>query len=448
MLKRKAYEKLVQWKKSENGSTALLIEGARRVGKSTLAKEFGRKEYRSCLFIDFFKASEDVKTLFRDLANDLDSLFAYLSGIYNVELHERDTLVVLDEIQFFPYARAMVKYFVEDGRYDFVETGSLLSIKQNTQDILIPSEEVSLELNPFDFEEFCWALGETQLANLIKKAAHERRPLPDALHKKASRLFREYMLVGGMPAPVATYAEGRDFRAAEKIKSQILSLYRKDISKFAKGYEYKVTSVFDEIPGQLAKHEKKFTLSSLEKDPRMRTYEEAFFWLADARIANLCFKTTDPHVGLKMNEDRSSLKCYMADTGILTTLAFADGQETEGEVYRDILLGKLQINEGMLVENIVAQMLRANGRNLWFYSSYSENPQNRMEIDFLIAAGKPHAKVTPIEVKATKRYTTISLDKFAHKFEGRTGAEYVVHPGQLRVEGKRVHLPLYMAWCI
>ncbi|MEG0016436.1 MAG: AAA family ATPase [Gordonibacter sp.] len=426
----------------------MLVEGARRAGKSTLAREFGKNEYRSCLFIDFYRANDDVKALFRDLADDLDSLFSYLAGLYNVQLHERDTLVVLDEVQFFPHARAMVKYFVEDGRYDFIETGSLVSIKQNTQDILIPSEEVSFELNPFDFEEFCWACGEERLSTLIKQAADNRQPLPDALHKKASRVFQEYMLVGGMPAPVATYAESKDFHAAEKIKSQILSLYRNDIGRFAKGYEYKVTSVFDEMPGQLAKHEKKFTLSALEGDARMRTYEEAFFWLADARIANLCLKATDPHVGLKMSEDRLSLKCYLADTGLLVTQAFADGISAESTVYHDILLGKLQLNEGMLVENVIAQTLRASGRGLWFYSSSGPQPQERMEIVFLITAGKPHAKVVPLEVKSTKRYATLSLDKFSQKFGNRIGEEYVLHPGQLRVEGKRTYLPLYMAWCL
>ncbi|MCL2332342.1 MAG: DUF4143 domain-containing protein [Actinomycetia bacterium] len=447
MLKRKAYRGLLEWKASSQGKTALLVEGARRVGKSTLAQDFGGREYKSCLVIDFFKASDDVKALFREFSNDLNVLFSYLSGIYGVTLHERDSLVILDEIQFFPYARGMLKYFVEDGRYDFIETGSLISIKQNTSDILIPSEEVPFELNPFDFEEFLWALDEEHLADRIRDAREGHRPLPDALHKKATRLFREYLLVGGMPAPLAAYAEKRNFGAADEIKAQIITLYRNDIARFAKGYEYKVTSVLDEIPAQLSKHEKKFTLSALEGDPRMRTYEEAFFWLADARIASLCLNTADPHVGLKASEDHSTLKCYMADTGLLITHAFDEGWLTRDEVYRDILLGKLQLNEGMLVENMVAQMLRAQGRKLWFYSRHSNNSEDRMEIDFLISAGKP-AKITPIEVKSTSRYTTSSLDKFKRKFENRIGEEYVLHTGQLRVEGKRTYLPLYMGWLL
>jgi len=447
MLKRKAYKKLLDWKQRAHGKTALLVEGARRVGKSTLANEFGKNEYRSCLTIDFFKASDDVKALFREFSNDLDSLFSYLSGIYGVALYERDSLVVLDEIQFFPYARGMVKYFVEDGRYDFIETGSLISIKQNTHDILIPSEEVPFELDPFDFEEFLWALGEEQLANIIRKAREDNLPLPDALHKKATHLFREYMLVGGMPAPIAAYAETKNFGAAEEIKSQILALYRNDVARFAKGYEYKVISVLDEIPSQLSKHEKKFTLSALKGDPRMRTYEEAFFWLADARIVNLCLNTTDPHVGLKLNEDSTTMKCYMSDTGLLVTHAFNEGCFTKDDVYKSILLGKLQLNEGMLVENMVAQMLKANGKKLWFFSRYSTVGDERMEVDFLISTGKP-AKIAPIEVKSTKRYTTSSLEKFKRKFGSRVGVEYVIHTGQFRVEGNRTYMPLYMSWLI
>lgn len=444
MLKRKAYDQLLAWKERDQGRTALLIEGARRVGKSTLAQEFGRKEYRSCLFIDFYRASNDVKALFDDLADDLDSLFAYLSGIYGVPLYERQSLIVLDEIQFFPRARGLVKYFVEDGRFDFIETGSLVSIKMNTKDILIPSEEVPLELVPFDFEEFLWALEEAPLAELIRNARERMQPLPDALHKKASRLFREYLLVGGMPAPVAEYAKNRSFTNAEAEKAKILTLYRNDIARFAGGYEYKVTSVFDEIPSQLSKHEKKFRLSALQSDARMRTYEEAFFWLSDARIANICYNTTDPHVGLSLYEDRPTLKCYMADTGLLATHAFGGESKEAENLYRDVLLGKLQINEGMLVENAVAQSLKAQGRKLWFYSRHSSNPDDRMEIDFLTSAGNPHAKIVPIETKSTKRYTTTSLDKFKKKYGSRIGDEYVVHPGQLRHEGDRTYLPLYM----
>jgi hypothetical protein len=453
MLQRKAYEKLVAWKQRSNGSTALLIEGARRVGKSTLVREFGRNEYRSCLLIDFFQAPPEVKHYFDDLRNDLDTLFLYLSTYYGVTLYERDTLVVFDEVQAFPLARGLIKYLVEDGRYDYIETGSLLSIKQNVADIVLPSEEERLELNPFDFEEFCWAMGEHKLADLIRQSFDAKRPLPDGLHRRAGRLFREYMLVGGMPRPVAAYVQHRAFAPVDEEKRRILQLYRNDVSRFARGYEFKVASVFDGIPGQLSKHEKKFTLSSLEKNARMRTYEEAFFWLQDARIANLCFAASDPSVGLSLSMDQSSLKCYMADTGLLVSLAFADGGAIDESVYRAVLLDDIGINEGMLVENVVGQMLVANGHRLFFYTqSGKREGEERMEIDFLVvrpfadAAGKP--RVCPIEVKSPRQYGTKSLDRFREKFGKRVGTEYVLHPKQLLAEGNRLYVPLYMGWCL
>lgn len=453
MLKRKAYEDLLNWKQCSSGKSAMLIEGARRVGKSTIAREFGKNEYKTHLVIDFFQAPKEVKQYFRDYSNDLDTLFLYLSAFYAVELHERESLIVFDEVQMFPFARGMVKYLVEDGRYDYIETGSLLSIKQNVKDIVIPSEEEKMELNPFDFEEFLWAMGEHSLASLIRDGFDTLKPLPENLHRKALALFREYMLVGGMPEPVRVYVEQRKFKIVEKIKQQIVSLYRDDVSRFSHGYEFKVVSVLDGIPGQLSKHEKKFTLSSIDKNARMRTYEEAFFWLSDARIANACFASTDPSVGLGLSMEQSSLKCYMADTGLLVTLALSMGTVGEEDIYRAILTGKIGLNEGMLTENVVAQALRANGHKLFFYSqSGNKDGEERMEIDFLIirpyadAAGKP--RVSPIEVKSPRQYGTSSLDKFKVAFDKKIGMQYVLHPKQMKKENDRVYLPLYMAHCL
>lgn len=453
MLERKAYGALRAWKASSQGSTALLIEGARRVGKSTLVEKFGKAEYRSCLFIDFFTAPPEVKNYFQQMSTDLDSLFVYLSAFYGVKLYPRETLIVFDEIQFYPFARGLIKYLVADGRYDYIETGSLVSIKQNVRDIIIPSEERAIELNPMDFEEFCWAMGQAPLVDVMRNSAEQLKPLPDALHGKCERLFREYMLVGGMPAVVADYVESRDFGKIDAIKRDILTLYRNDIGRFAKGYEFKVGSVFDGIPGQLSKHEKKFSLSTLGGDPRMRTYEEAFFWLEDARIANICYNATDPGIGLALSRDQSTLKCYMADTGLLVTHAFSDNAHTSDKVFRDILLGKLSLNEGMITENAVAQALRANGHRLFFYSRFDrEDASARMEVDFLITQEYANAggkmRTTPLEVKSTKRYGTASLDKFRKKFGKRVGREYVIHPKTLEVQGDRVHLPLYLAFCL
>ena len=453
MLKRKAYDRLCDWKKRSGGTSALLIEGARRVGKSTLAREFGRNEYKSCLEIDFFQAPEEVKQYFHDYSNDLDALFLYLSAYYGVELHQRESLVIFDEVQMFPFARGMVKYLVADGRYDYLETGSLLSIRQNVENIVIPSEEETLELNPFDFEEFLWAMGEHAMATVIRSQFESLKPLPDNLHRKAMALFRDYMLVGGMPQPLKVYVDQRKFEPVDRAKRQIIELYRNDVARFAHGYEFKVVSVLDGIPGQLSKHEKKYTLSSLNKNARMRTYEEAFFWLADARIANICFAATDPSVGLGLSMSQSSLKCYMADTGLLVTLALSCGAVGEEDVYRAVLRGEIGLNEGMLTENVVAQSLQGNGHRLFFYAqSGKKKGEERMEVDFLIvrpyenAAGKP--RVSPIEVKSPRQYGTSSLDKFKKAFGKKVGTQYVLHPKQMKVEGERVFLPLYMAGCL
>ena len=450
MLKRKAYDRMLKWKRESNGSTALLVEGARRVGKSTLVEEFGRREYRSCLIIDLFQAPAEVKQYFEDNRNDFDTLFLMLSTYYRVELFERDTLVVFDEIQAYPQARGLIKYLVADGRYDYVETGSLLSIRQNIEGIVIPSEEEAMRLEPLDFEEFCWAMGETQLFELVRSCFEALRPLPDNLHRRAMRLLREYALVGGMPKPVSTYVENRAFAQVDEEKRLILELYRNDVARFARGYEFKVVSILDGIPGQLSKREKKFTLASLGKNTRMREYEEAFFWLGDARIANICYAAADPSVGLALSMEQSALKVYMSDTGLLVTLAFSDSVETGEEVYRAVLLDDLGINEGMLTENLIAQMLVAAGHKLFFYSqSGRREGEERMEIDFLVvkpyanAAGKP--RVCPVEVKSPKQYGTTSLDRFKAKFGKRVGSEVVLHAKQLRVEGDRLYLPLYMA---
>lgn len=453
MLKRKAYDRLVKWKKEQNGKTALLIEGARRVGKSTLVETFGRNEYASYLIIDFFQAPHEVKSYFEDYRTDFDTLFLYLSTYYGVELHERDTLIVFDEVQMYPAARGLIKYLVADGRYDYIETGSLLSIKQKVEDIIIPSEEEAVELNPLDFEEFLWGMGEARLADLIRRQFKDLTPLPDGLHRRALGLLREYMLVGGMPEPVRIYVEQREFAPVDAVKRRIIDLYRNDVARFAQGYEFKVVSVLDGIPGQLSKHEKKFTLSSIDKSARMRSYEEAFFWLSDARIANICFASTDPSVGLSLNREQSSLKCYMADTGLLVSLAFTDNARTDETVYRAVLRGGIGINEGMLTENVVAQMLKANGHRLFFYSqSGKRKNEERMEIDFLIvcpyadAAMKP--RVCPIEVKSPREYGTKSLDRFKKRFDRRVGTQYVLHPKQLKIEGERLYLPLYMGFCL
>ena len=446
-MKRKIEEKILEWKNKSNGKTALLIDGARRVGKSFIAEEFARKNYKSYIFIDFNKAGDEIKELFDKDLNDLDSLFMLLSAAYNTKLYERESLIVFDEVQLYPRARAAIKFLVADGRYDYMETGSLMSIKKNVENILIPSEERHIKMYPMDFEEFLWAKGEELLMPVIKKAFEEKKSVGQVLHRKIITLFREYVIIGGMPQAVDEYLKNGDFEAADAIKRDIISLYREDIQKHAKGYESKVESIFDEIPAQLSKHEKRFTLASLGKGARFRDYESAFLWLQDSMIANICFNSTEPNLGLKLNRDNSSFKIYMGDTGLLISHAFDENGIVSEEIYKKLLFGKLEVNEGMIFENVVAQMLAANGKKLYFYSNPSrEDKDSRMEIDFLLAKSKITSRhnISPIEVKSGKNYTLSSLNKFRKKYDEQLHVAYVVHMNDLKEDDGIVYLPVYM----
>ena len=447
MMKRKIYTTLLDWKERRAGKTALLIDGARRVGKSYIVEAFAKKEYRSYILIDFFTASQDVKDLFENYLHDLDTFFLFLSNYYQVKLYPRETLIIFDEVQEFPRARGAIKYLVADGRYDYIETGSLMSIKKNVQDALIPSEEHHVNLYPMDFEEFLWALGDDMLMPFIKERFEKKQPLGPALHRKAMDLFRQYLIVGGMPQAVKEFVESRDFDEVDRVKRDILTLYRADMMKHAQGYEIKVARVFDEIPAQLQKHERKFKLADLEKNARMRDYEDALFWLDDALIVNTCYNSTAPNIGLKLNMDRLTLKCYMADTGLLISHAFDENGIVSEEIYKKILFDKLEVNMGMIVENVVAQMLVASGHKLYFYSNPSREDKNaRMEIDFLIAKDKISNRhnISPIEVKSSTRYTLTSLRKFVTKYKEQTHIPYVIHPNDFKEEDGIVYLPLYM----
>lgn len=446
-MKRKIYEDLLTWKKEWAGKTALLIDGARRVGKSYIAEEFAKTEYRSYIFIDFNSATEDIRNLFFHYLNDLDTLFMYLSGYYNVKLYEHESLIIFDEVQLFPRARAALKYLVADGRYDYIETGSLMSIKKNVQDIVIPSEERHLKMYPLDFEEFLWAMGNDTLMDIIKKCYDAEKPMGQIMHRKAMDYFRQYLIVGGMPQAVQEYAISRDFDRVDRIKRDILTLYRADIIKHAAGYEMKVESIFDEIPAQLQKHEKRFRISSLKKDARFRDYEDAMFWLDDAMIVNICYNSTEPNIGLRLNMDRLTLKCYMADTGLLISHAFDENGIVTEELYKKLLFDKLEVNKGMIMENMVAQMLTASGHKLYFYSNCSrEDKDSRMEINFLITKSKISSRhnISPIEVKSGKNYTLTSLRKFMKKYDEQTHIPYVLHTNDLKKEEGIIYLPLYM----
>lgn len=446
-MRRKIYTELLKWKEEEAGRTALLIDGARRVGKSYIVENFAKQEYKSYIIIDFNRVNQEVTELFENYLNDLDLFFMYLSNYYNVKLYERDTLIIFDEVQLFPRARAAIKYLVADGRYDYIETGSLMSIKKNVKDIVIPSEERHLRMYPLDFEEFLWALDNESLMDFIKVFFEKKKPLGAALHRKAMDYFRQYMIVGGMPQAVERYVETKDFERVDRVKRDILELYRADIVKHAQGYEMKVEQIFDDIPAQLQKHDKKFKLSSLKKEARFRDYEDAIFWLSDAMIVNVCYNSTAPNIGLKLNMDRVTMKCYMADTGLLISHAFDENGIVSEEIYKKLLFDKLEVNKGMIMENIVAQMLVASGHKLYFYNNPSRDDASlRMEIDFLITKSKITSKhnISPIEVKSGGKYTLTSLKKCREKYTEQLDTLYVLHKNDLKVEEGIVYLPLYM----
>ena len=450
-LRRKAYQGLLQWKEEKHGETALLINGARRVGKSYLAESFGKNEYRSYMLVNFDGIDPGIIDIFENHSYDLDIFFEKLTVAHNVTLYPRESLVIFDEVQLYPKARQMIKRLVKDGRYDYIETGSLLSIKTNVENILIPSEEEDFFLHPLDFEEFLWAVGNKTLGPYMRKCFEELSPMGLAEHKIALDQFRRYMLIGGMPAVVAKFVETKSFEKAEEAKRVILRLYRKDIARYATDYRDSVNKIFDSMPGQLNKKEKKFILSSVEKDARSRQYDDAFMWLVDAMIANLCLNSTDPTVGLAMSEDHRTKKLYMVDTGLLVTMAMDVGITTEEDVYKGILLDKIGINEGMFAENVVAQALRANDRKLFFYSRYSKKTDEgeivtqAVEVDFLVRRGRD---ICPIEVKSSKIVRHDSIIRFNSKFKDRLGRSYILCTKDIRTEGDIVLLPIYMAWLL
>lgn len=441
-MRRKIYRQLLKWKEKDNGSCALLLDGARRVGKSYIAEEFGKNEYKSYLLIDFAHLQHEVREIFENDMTDLDLFFNKLSAYYRITLYRRNSLIIFDEVQRFPVARELIKYLVADGRYDYLEAGSLISLRMNVENIVIPSEEEHIEMFPMDFEEFLWAMGDITTIPFLKECFDKCIPLGQAMHKRVMNDFRQYILTGGMPQAIEAYLKNKSFEDCDRIKKRILTLYREDITKFAKGYESKVLAIFDELPSQLSKTKKKYKLSDISKGARFRDYENAFMWLSEAMIVNNCYNATEPTVGLSMSVEHSTRKCYMSDTGMLITHSFTDDKFADNELYRDILLDHLHVNEGMIMENIVAQELRAAGHKLYFYSRSNTNDRsNHMEIDFLI---RKKRKICPIEVKSGTYRSHSSLDKFRTKFGGKLGQAYILYTRDIMVKENVLHLPIYM----
>lgn len=452
IFKRKIDDALIEWKNDVKGKKALLIEGARRIGKSTAVEKFAQEQYKSYILIDFGSVRNSVKDLFYNMLDDLDTFFMILASEYNKTLYERESLIIFDEVQLFPRAREAIKYLVKDGRYDYVETGSLISIKENTKNILIPSEERSICMYPMDFEEFAWALGEKSIVEYIRKCFNEKTPLYESLHKKAMLLFTQYILVGGMPKAVDAFLEQRkQFNECDKEKRDILKTYRNDILKLDASYKNKVLSIYDQIPGFLSTHEKRVKISSINSNDKAINYEETFFWLSDSMICNECFLCNDPNIGLSLNENRTYIKCYFGDTGLLISHTFDENEKNDINIYAAILNNKLSINKGMFFENVVAQMLVVNGNKLYFYTHYNEEKhRNDIEIDFILSSGnKIKNKIIPIEVKSTKKYKTESLEKFISKYKDRIEQSYIIHPKNLCIkENGIICIPAYMTFCL
>ena len=464
-MKRKIYDQLLLWKNKRNGKSAMMIEGARRVGKSYIVKEFAQREYKSYILIDFFKVGDDIKDLFKNYKDNLDMLFTYLSTYFSTRLFPRESIIVFDEIEFCPDARAAIKYLVEDGRYDYLETGSLLGMKMSTQedkkkkksgekqedDYLVPSEEEKIDMHPMDFEEFLWAMGEETLMDFIRMKFAAQEPVGQSMHRKIMDYFRLYLIVGGMPQAVQEYLDTRTFEDVDRVKRQILNLYHNCIDRYAGKYATKVNAIYEAIPAQLQLHDHKFQLADLDKNARFRNYASAFFWLRDAKMVNLAFNTTEPSIGLGLKQKDNSLKCYMNDTGLMISHAFNERGIVSEQLYQKILKDKLEINAGMLMENIVAQMLTASGCKLFFYSNASrENKEDRMEIDFLIAKSKITSRhnISPIEVKSSPGFTTVSLEKCLKKYSSHLAQAYIIHTGDVERDGDYLYLPLYMVPCL
>ena len=450
ILKRKIYKKLLEWKKECQGKKALLIEGARRIGKSTICEEFGKNEYKSFLLIDFAKKDKEVEGYFEKYLNDLDTFFMLLQTHFGTKLTERNSLIIFDEVQMFPQARAAIKYLVADGRYDYIETGSLISIRENVKNIVIPSEERHINMYPLDFEEFAIALEEDLLVEYIKKCFEKREPLERSMHNQAMLLFHQYMLVGGMPMPVVTFIESKkDFTEADREKRDILKLYREDIMKIDAKYRSKVLAIYDQIPGFLSQHEKRVVFKKLQDGSYADQYEETFFWLSDSMISNECFLCNDPNVGLSLNETRSYVKCYMGDTGLLVTQVMKNRDDSDEDLYKSLIVGNLGINQGMILENMVAQMLRASGHDLYFheylYRPEGSSREKKYEIDFMTVKKK---KICPIEVKSSGYTSHKSFDYLIRKYQLKMEDRYIIYTKDLKYQDGILYLPIYMTMLI
>lgn len=438
IFKRKLYDKMLQWKQERNGETALLIQGARRVGKSTLAEEFARNEYESYIFIDFTESSEKIKDLFRDVS-DLDLLFFSLQVHYNVKLTERKSCIVFDEIQYCPLARQAIRRLVKDNRYDYIETGSLISIKKNIKDIRIPSEETRITLYPMDYEEFRWALGDNVTIPMLREAFNSRRSLGDGIVRKLLTDFRLYMLIGGMPKAVSKYIETKNLEIVDAVKREIIELYADDFRKVDP--TGKATRLFFAIPGQLSQNASRYQVSSVIANEKHNRIEELLQDMEDSKVVLFSHHANNPSVGLSLHEDINQYKMFMNDTGLFITLAFWDKSVTENTIYQKLLSNKLPADLGYVYENMVAQILTSSGNKLYYHTWPTESGKHNYEVDFLLSRGN---KLWPIEVKSSGYSNHKSLDEFCRKFSGWVTERYLIYTKDLRKDEQTTLLPVFL----
>ena len=429
---------LLQWKRTDEGRTAVLIQGARRVGKSTIAEEFATNEYETHILVDFAACSTEIRDLFNDVS-DLNRIFMRLQLEYGVELKERKSVIIFDEVQLAPKARQAIKYLVKDGRYDYIETGSLISIRKNVKDILIPSEEVKLHMFPMDYEEFRWALGDTTTIRLLQGCFHDKTSLGDATNRKLMRDFRLYMLVGGMPQAVVVYLETNNLEKVDSVKRSIITLYEDDFNKIDPTGN--ASKIFRQIPAQLTGNANRYLAWSATDGTRNSALAEILSEVRESMVVNMAYHANDPSVGMALHQDPNKYKMFAGDTGLFVTLAFWDSKFTDNTIYHKLLADKLSTDLGYVYENVVAQMLKASGHELYYYTFPTGSGKHNYEVDFLIADGD---KVSPVEVKSSGYKAHTSLDAFCGKFSSRIRNKYLVYTKDMRKDGDVLYLPVYM----
>lgn len=436
--KRKMYDTMLKWKTERNGDTALLIQGTRRVGKSTIAEEFAKNEYKSYILIDFSKVSQEVKDLFNDIS-DLNYLFLRLQFLFQVQLYERESVIIFDEVQMQPLARQAIKHLVKDHRYDYIETGSLISVRSNSKGIIIPSEETKVNMYPMDYEEFRWALGDTTTIHLLRTAFESKKPLGDAVHRKLMRDFRLYILVGGMPQAVVAYIKTNNFMAVDQAKRDIIALYEEDFEKLDESGKAK--AMYDAIPAQLSKNAMRYQVSSAVHGEKTDRVAHIVKNMEDSMTTNVVYHSDDPNAGLALTKNDEYFKMYASDTGLFVTLAFKDADFTENVIYDKLLNDKLSTNLGYVYENVIAQMLKASGKNLFYHTIPYADGKKYYEIDFVIP---DKDKVSPIEVKSSGYKAHKSMDKFCNKFSERIKNKYLIYTKDYKRDEGVEYIPVYM----